>query len=440
MRRLFGLVIRIFFRRVAVVGGANVPADGPVLFVLNHPNALVDPVLLMALSPRRVVFLAKEPLFRTPVVRWFVQGVGAIPVYRRQDAADMSRNRETFASVWRELQAGGAVAVFPEGTSHSDPALRPLKTGAARIALGASAAGDGGAVQIVPAGLYYTAKSRFRSSAVLCFGAPIAVRPHPVDDGGEPDPDAVRQLTAEIERALGGVTVQAEREKALHLVALAERVFSAAATSGSAPQLADRFDLRQRFMKANDELRQIAPDRVERLERMLDQFNAELDAAGLAPESVPPRRLSPSDVASYALRAVGFLLVTAPVAIVGICTHLPAYLAIGPFVTRALGVERDTTATAKMLAAGLLYPLTWLAASGAVWHWFGAAAAVATLAALPVTGYIALLFAERFDRLVGAARGLGLRVFRRRAWLRLEARRRRIRAAIEELAALRPAH
>ncbi|HEV2904395.1 MAG TPA: 1-acyl-sn-glycerol-3-phosphate acyltransferase, partial [Pyrinomonadaceae bacterium] len=53
------LALRIYFRRVEIVGLENVPACKPVIFVLNHPNALVDPVFLLCLAPRRVSFLAK---------------------------------------------------------------------------------------------------------------------------------------------------------------------------------------------------------------------------------------------------------------------------------------------------------------------------------------------------------------------------------------------
>src|SRR5207237_173489 len=101
---------------------------------------------------------------------------------RRQDKVSTAGNRETFARAREVLQRGGAIAIFPEGTTHSDPRLRELKTGAARIALGASIR-----VSIVPTGLYYTAKQTFRSSALAYFGSPILVAPAPVDaHGGHP--------------------------------------------------------------------------------------------------------------------------------------------------------------------------------------------------------------------------------------------------------------
>ena len=61
------LVLRVFYRNVEAAGLDRVPAAGPTILVLNHPNGLMDPLLLLCLSPRPVSFLAKSPLFTMPV-------------------------------------------------------------------------------------------------------------------------------------------------------------------------------------------------------------------------------------------------------------------------------------------------------------------------------------------------------------------------------------
>ena len=120
--------------------------------------------------------------FGTRSAAWSWKPSAASPIYRAHESGarggDASRNDASFARCRAELAAGGALALFPEGVSHSDPQLRPLKTGAARIALSAEAEHDGKlGVTLVPVGLYYERKALFRSSVLLVVGEPIAVAP-----------------------------------------------------------------------------------------------------------------------------------------------------------------------------------------------------------------------------------------------------------------------
>jgi glycerol-3-phosphate O-acyltransferase/dihydroxyacetone phosphate acyltransferase len=130
------LVLEIFFREVEVVGAERIPAGRPLVLVANHVNGLIDPLLLLGPLPVMPRFLAKSTLWKIAPVRPFLDLAGAIPVYRRQDEGsnpskfDPGKNAETFTRAEELLAKGGALALFPEGTSHSDPSLKPLKTGA----------------------------------------------------------------------------------------------------------------------------------------------------------------------------------------------------------------------------------------------------------------------------------------------------------------------
>ena len=168
IRGILRVALRVYFRRIEVAGLENVPRDSPVIFVLNHPNALVDPTFLLCLAPRRVAFVAKAPLFRMPVIGYLVRALDSLPAYRRQDEGqDVTKNLETFAAARKLLARGVTIGICPEGVSHNEPRLKPLKTGAARIALVAASSGEALDLQIVPVGLYYTEKTTFRSSALL---------------------------------------------------------------------------------------------------------------------------------------------------------------------------------------------------------------------------------------------------------------------------------
>jgi 1-acyl-sn-glycerol-3-phosphate acyltransferase len=440
LRRLIVLILRVFFRRLEITGAEHVPASGPVLFVLNHPNSLVDPLFLLGLAPRRVVFLAKAPLFRIPVIGRLVKAVGSIPVHRRQDRdANMAANRATFERVRAELDRGGAVALFPEGVSHDDPVLRPLKTGAARMAIGAASVASGAPVRIVPAGLYYTAKATFRSSALVSFGEPIVVRPETLDADGEPPPAPVHALTDELREALDRVTLQAGQQDALALVARAERIFSSAIEQEEHPDLARRFALRRRFLEGYTWLRAHRPERLARLERDFSRYEARLAAAGLAPESLTAAPLRPGRIVAATLAMIGFFVVVFPVALVGIGVHLLPYQLIGPFARRTPTGAADLIATRKILASCVVFPACWIVVGWMVGRQFGWPIGLGTAVAVALSGWVAVIFLERLDRFIGAARGFALLLLRPRAFARLQAERRRLRDEVLALNEMLPA-
>src|SRR5919206_2574490 len=164
VQAVISVALRLFSRRIETSRAGLVPESGALVFVLNHPNGLIDPGLVFAALPRRISFLAKSTLFRMPVIGWLLRTVEALPLYRRADAGeDVSQNLRTFAECRRLLARGRCIALFPEGFAHSATKLLPLKTGAARIALGTAVQG----LKIVPVGLYYTSKTSFRGEALL---------------------------------------------------------------------------------------------------------------------------------------------------------------------------------------------------------------------------------------------------------------------------------
>lgn len=434
-RALFGLILRIFFRRIEVSGAERVPTQGPVIFVLNHPSGLIDPAFLLCLAPRRVSLLAKAPLFRMPIIGFFCRAFEAIPVYRRQDVgSDPRQNRETFEAARAVLARGGAIGVFPEGMSHSDPKLRPLKTGAARIAFGAAALGDAPPLSIVPAGLYYRAKRTFRSAALLYFGQPFAIEPIPLAQGEEPPAGPVLELTARIQEALAAVTLQAGQAEVHALVEQAQRIVSAQdETPATPPSLADEFALRRRLLEGYEVVRAQWPERLAAIATRIDRYEAALSAAGLDARQLAAGRYTIGRVARYAGKAVLVLAVLLPAAALGVALNYPAYRAVGFVATGFAKGAEDALASIKVLAAMLLFPLTWSIAAVVVGLRRGVEAGVIALGVAPILAYGALVFFERLDRIIGGARALGLFTFRRWAFLRLTAERHAIR---EEIIAL----
>ncbi len=395
MRRLclglFRWAVALYYRRVEL--GGKVPAAGPVLLVANHPNGLVDPVLLTATTSRPVRFLGKAPLFEMPVIGSVMRGIDALPVYRAQDGADTAQNRATFGAVYAALGAGELVCLFPEGRSHDEPALAKLKTGAARMALGAEAErGFALGVRIVPVGLVYRAKSRFRSSVAVWIGAPIECADlaalHARDER-----EAVHVLTERIAAGLRAVTLDLERWEDLPLLDLAERIHASAdvASGGEAA----RFARLTAFAAGLHELRSRDPAAVAALSARVASFRARLARLGLDAEDLPERlerRTTRRGVLRFALANLARLAVGLPLAVAGKVFWFVPYRAV-PWIARPFAATAAVLATGRILAALLLFPL-WLAALAALAARASPWAAALVVVLAPALGLFALAFRD----------------------------------------------
>lgn len=431
LRAFFTWVLELFFRRIEIAGLSNIPAHGPVLFVINHPNALIDPLLVLCYAPRAVSFLAKEPLFRMPVIGWFVRAMDAIPVYRVQDAADMSKNRTTFRRAREILERDGAIAIAPEGASHSESRLRPFKTGAARIALGA---GTTAPVAIVPVGLDYSDKMKFRSSVLVYFGEPLLVDSALLPAEGEPAAEAVATLTRAIEDRLASVVVQADEHEALHLARRIERVIVAGSSDPKAWRLDDGWTVRRRVVEGYRALKAHDAPLLERFERRLDRLERAFQLAGLDPSGTTRPKPRPRHLA----QAIGWLifrvLVFIPLALPGLLIHLPAYWLVDRTAHYLTREHPDARATVKVIGAALFYPLTWLLVGWLVGRTAGLEFGILAALVAPFAGFAAIKLAERSDRFLTGTRALGFHLFEPEHYQRLHQERALLRSDLLDLA------
>jgi 1-acyl-sn-glycerol-3-phosphate acyltransferase len=205
-----------------------------VLILANHPNALIDPLLVGTAIDRRVVLTAKATLFEHPGLAWLLQAMGVVPLRRAKDEAHdrtaplvtPQRNAQAFALVTSALRASKAVLIFPEGISHDDPSLAPLKSGAARMALQANREGVAG-LRLLPMGLVFEQKERPDSRVLVRVGDAIDLDAWLAEHRGA----NVRELTDTLEVRLRAVTLNfATAERAARAVRLA-RVLVALAGS-----------------------------------------------------------------------------------------------------------------------------------------------------------------------------------------------------------------
>jgi glycerol-3-phosphate O-acyltransferase / dihydroxyacetone phosphate acyltransferase len=422
VRAIVAFALRLFYR--VRLGARSEEIDGPVIYAGNHPNALIDPALIFIITRRHVTFLAKAPLFAVPVLGWLLKALAALPVYRKQDDPSlMKRNEASLESAGDALVSGRAITLFPEGRSHSEPQLAELKTGVARIAIAARR--RGAEVKIVPVGLTYAEKNRFRSEVLIEIGEPIDV---PAGEG----PEAVQALTGRIASGLRRVTLNLEQWEDLPLIGTAETLYALHAGEGARdPERTRAFAEGVRLLRAEQ------PERFEGIRKELMSFRRALEMASIRPGDLA-LTYRPLAVFSFVLRNLIILAVGLPLAAVGLTLfalpfHVPRWIA------SALKPELDIVGTVKFLATLVIAPL-WLALLAAVvWTVLGFPWAVAALLGSIPLALLTRYFLEHWRRVARDVRTFFVLSSRQELKARLLREGEALAAEIESIAAeLRP--
>jgi 1-acyl-sn-glycerol-3-phosphate acyltransferase len=379
--------------------GHSIP-NGPVLVVANHPNSLIDPLVIFRTAGRPTRPLAKAPLFEQLILGTVLRGLGGLPVYRRQDdPALMERNDETFARAVEALHAGDAVQIYPEGRSHSEPGMAPLRTGAARIALRAEAERDWRlGLRIVPVGLTYRRKSAFRGHVLATIGEPIDLPPWRAQFTADPA-EAVRALTDAIARSLRNLTLDLTEQEHDALIDAAERLYAherGLATAREREPLGARLPRMRRFGEALAWLRENDPGQLDRLRRSVRRY-AQLARRVGAAEGDVPHRYHTLPTARYVVREALVLGLGLPLAALGTLLWYPTYLA-PRFVLPRVRPDPEAVATYKLATGFVAVPLTLLLVGvvGTVLGgaWIGAATVIAAFG----LGLLAVAWHDRWRR------------------------------------------
>ena len=379
-------LLRLFFRSMEVVGTENLPRDSGAVLVAWHPNGLVDPALIFAHSPRRVVFGARHGLFAWPGLGALLRSIGTVPIYRPQDssvaggpAGPEARRQANLASLdalAREVTRGAFAVLFPEGVSHDRPHLMELRPGAARLFLRACELTPPGQPPpvLLPVGLHYDRKHLMGSRALIELHPPLELppdleQPETTEEGRRRQVEALtRRIGEELTE-----TVQATESWELHFlmhrlrkVVRAERAQRAEAQPGPA-SLRERVLGLARIRQAERLRRQSHPEESATLEDRVRRYDAELRALRLDDHDLDGgvelgsvrRRLW------LAMQAVAVYLLLPPLLVVGAVVNLPVAAALAG-VARQAAREKKDVGTIKLLLGAVVFPLVWLAVSALV--------------------------------------------------------------------------
>lgn len=344
---IFTFAVRQFFREIRCVG-APLCEEGPLLVVANHPNFMLDSLVVNSVYKRDLWFLAKATLFRGALLKAFLERAHLVPVYRRQDnPADMSRNEETFAFATERLTGEGAIVIFPEGVSLGERKLSPIKTGAARIALQAEVASQfrlGLRIQAI--GLTYTELQSFRSAVTVTVSEPIRVAD--LEQRYHANAlETVRELTAQLEQALKQVTVEVAEVEHAQLLEKIGKLYEAHTAL---------VDHRERYRTIARNLELLGPKLNETRRELEEWINFFFEVSSLF-SLVGSEPLRLEQAPGVRGRVEG--LIRAVFVVCGIIIHYIPYTIISQLVPR-LSSHPVSIASCKFAAGLVLMPLWYL--------------------------------------------------------------------------------
>ena len=434
--------IWFLFRSVDVRHANRVPRRGPVLLCINHPNNLIDWLLVGAVVDRKVHYLATAALFRNPIVARFLKAVGAIPVYRRQDDPDkMDKNVGAFEACVTTLAAGGLIGIYPEGTTHAETRVQRIKTGAARIALDYEsqrearrrAGAPAEPLALIPTGLAFEARKSFGGRVRVSFGEAVALGPYLALYGQDPV-KAVDELTSAIQWGMEAEVVHVERLDNAALVREIEAIYrdrlirELQEERGLSAGQIDTVRLSRSIADAAAYFETHAPERIAELRDSIGHYRAMLAAYHVRDQAVR-ERIEPPPVRLRLNRgwkaAVGL-----PIFAYGLITSGLPYL-VPRWIARRAATKETNYATTRLLASVLAVPLFWGVETWLVWRWAGMLWALAFFLSLPVSSILAYHYLRGLGRLRAQAR-LGVVAFtRHQAATRLLAERRRLILLLE---------
>ncbi|WP_164660709.1 lysophospholipid acyltransferase family protein [Tropicibacter sp. Alg240-R139] len=401
LRGLGRIIMTAFFSRIEVVNAERFPKTGPVLVVSNHGNSLVDGVLISCYLPRMPRLLAASILWKYKPLIPLLSAAGVVPVFRQQDVGvSAAKEQPLFDRSSEVLAKADALSVFPEGLSHNEPHLLPFKSGAARIALEAEAQREKLGVQVLPVGITFDEKNKFRSRVLIQVGEPVDIsrqaRVYAATQDVATRRAVVRDLTGTIHGSLAQVTLSFSSWEDAQLIRLATDIW-AEASDDVDPEgdMLSQVDLQRSFSEGYAWLKRSCPAEVQQVRDNLKHYKDMLESAGAEVEANAPHRSrwdGPILLALLPMWLIGSTLNFVPF-------HVSRWVAHGK--------DEDKMATWSLFSSLLLFPFCWLTQAmllgyvsssdqGFGWGPFWSASILS-----PAAGYLALEFLDRRRQWLG---------------------------------------
>jgi len=399
--RLIRAGLSVFFQRIEVRHGENIPRQGPVIIAANHPNSTMDALLMSSVTKRMIHHIGHAGLFRHRFKAWLLRNFGVIPVRRRSSHKDSpDRNVDSFESCYEVLEKGGAISIFPEGISDPRRRVKKIKTGAARIILEAERRnGYRLGVILIPIGLHFFSRSRFRSRVLVNVGREVELAPF-FSLNETDNAEAVLRLTNELQERLEHLTINIPHPKLEELVKDLEAIYrdelkSAPPHPDKAPaRSVEEFVLSQKIAECVEYYYRNNPRLVWDMQAKIDRYKRILRRFHLK-DAMLREKTSIGAILKSELGNIVKALPGLPLAIYGIFNnYLPYRITEG--IAKKYMAERTKILTALFLGGGAVFLFFYAAQVFIAWYLTGLLWSGAYLLSLPLSGFFALAYTKRF--------------------------------------------
>jgi len=319
--------VRTFFRRISPQHVNNIPAKDPVIFVCNHPNTMMDPLVVGTTCNRKLFFFAKSTLFNNPFSKWLLPKLQLVPVYRKQDdSTQINKNEDTFEKGFQILKDKGAFLIFPEGVSTGDRTLSKIKTGAARIGFGAMVNNNWELdITMIPVGLSYSNAIKFKSNVIVRYGKPIKLKAfkqqYDLDEF-----KVVNQLTDQIEAALSKLTTNVNDLASEEIVSALELIYKKELMTNLGLDLKNKFDdfsATKGLVNGVEWYFKNKPNKVEEFKEMFQNYQNDLSLLELKDEFLDPSNKSVTFFER--IQIVTYIILGFPIYLYGIINNIIPY-------------------------------------------------------------------------------------------------------------------
>ena len=172
----FYIKIGLFFytKKIITIGKEHIPKKGAVLFAINHPNGLLDPLMVTTNVSRDTYYLVRAAAFKSSFADKLLRSLNLRPIYRIRDGRqEMSKNESVFNDCFEILNNQKVLMIFPEGSHDQRRTVRMISKGFTRIVFGALDKYPDLKISVVPVGITYQNIGHYPSKVAIHFGTPI---------------------------------------------------------------------------------------------------------------------------------------------------------------------------------------------------------------------------------------------------------------------------